>query len=70
MNVMADDRQAALDQIRTWLRHWHCTVGIERDDARRELAAAIAYYRRFHLATSRRAFADAVARSKARRVAA
>jgi hypothetical protein len=66
MSAWADDRQASLDHIRTWRRHMFATTGPQRADARTELAAAIAFYRRFHLAPSRRAFEAAVARSKTR----
>jgi hypothetical protein len=69
MTVMADDRAATLDHLRTWLNHWHCTTGQDHDDARTELRAALAYYRKYHADPARRAFDVAVAASKQRRAA-
>jgi hypothetical protein len=68
-DAWSDDRQAALDHVRVWLRHWGATSGVAHDDARTELRAALAYWRQFHGNPERRAFDVAVAASKQRRAA-
>jgi hypothetical protein len=44
-----DDRAAALDHIRVWLRHWGATTGPDHAAARREAQAALRYWRTYHL---------------------
>ena len=63
MNVMRDDRSAALHTVLLALHVWQRESGIDRDDARHEAQAAIRYFRRFHIAPERAAFEAAVARS-------
>jgi hypothetical protein len=70
MNAWSDDRLCALDHIRTWRRHMFASTGVARADARRELAAAVTYYRRFHQAPADTRYAAAVERNQARRKAA
>jgi hypothetical protein len=64
MNAWEADSAAALDHVRTWLRHWGATSGIDHDDARIQLRAAISYWRRFHKAPADARYVDVVQRSK------
>jgi hypothetical protein len=66
MNAWSDDRLCALDHIRVWCRHWQATTGVARVDARRELAAAIGYFRTYHQTPADARYAAAVEHSQAR----